>query len=54
MHAEAGLLAALFLKTGRFPSEILALGPGEKAFLYAALMVENEENLKAMGQTSPR
>jgi hypothetical protein len=39
-------LAAIFLKTGRLPQEILDLPRGERAFLYAAIMVEQEENEK--------
>ena len=55
MHAEAGLLATIFLKTGRTPSEMLALSRGERALCYAAIMVENEANLQAMGtSTNPR
>lgn len=37
------MLALIFNETGRFPSEILALGKGERAFLYAAVQVKNEE-----------
>jgi hypothetical protein len=37
------MLAAIFLKTGRYPSEILALPPGERAFCFASVRVENEE-----------
>lgn len=39
-------MATIFLKTGRFPSEVRALPQGERSFLYAALMVEQEENQK--------
>jgi hypothetical protein len=42
-------LASIFLKTGRLPSEILDLPRGERALIYAAILVEQEENQKAMG-----
>jgi hypothetical protein len=40
-------LASIFLKTGRFPHEVLDLPRGERALVYAAILVEQEENQKA-------
>jgi hypothetical protein len=40
------MLALVFTETGRFPSEVLKLPRGERAFLFAALAVKHEERSK--------
>lgn len=40
------MLAAIFLKTGRLPSEIRNLPIGERAFVFACMRAEQEANQK--------
>jgi hypothetical protein len=41
------MLALVFTETGRFPSEVMKLSRGERGFLFAALIVKNEESAKS-------